>query len=277
MRSIVFLILTIPTLMARYTPEEIQAEVNQHQQLRREAAGMMQPLFDQMNEEKRRVRAPFDEQMQILRERVQPLQAERTSFDELRRPLEKRLGEDCYGFDAQSQAAAAASLDLRTELSTRRAPIAERVRELQASEQTVLQECYRQKADPVWGKWWDGTDSLGVAFRCAYIQEDIKKLYASVDGDLNERIEQTERSARERALIEHRSHQERLSAELEALKTAQGLVHQQIEALEHEMNILNLQAIDLTRERIPDGGRLLGELQQQIELGLVVGAPGMTL
>ncbi len=201
------------TCMARMTPADIQEEIGSLNALQRQALQILQPIQDNIDAVKREVRAPFEAEAQPINAQLEALRQEINAMQSQCYELENKFRPDSTDLDKKEQLELQeATAPLESELEAKRQPIMAEVEELRARERKILQDCYRMKAHPVWGKWWDGMDSLDVGLKCGFIAEQIRKLYVSVDGELPARIEETRRTVRDKYYAERSKRGEEIDA-----------------------------------------------------------------
>jgi hypothetical protein len=153
-------------LSARFTEAEISQEVDEFQLIARRAKDMVTPIRDQIQAEKERISIPMNAEIEPLRleieeirNRIHALYAEIDRRKELNKIAAIKL-------EAEKKACTQEALaPMEAELASRRAPILGRVAELVAERDAIEREHYRLKADPVWGRWMDGIDSLDAGLR----------------------------------------------------------------------------------------------------------------
>jgi len=199
------------TCMARMTAADIQEEIGSLNALQRQALQILQPIQDNIDAVKREVKAPFEAEAQPITAQVEALRQEINAMQSQHYELENKFRADSTDLDKREKLELQeATTPLESELEARRQPIMAEVEGLKARERKILQDCYKMKADPVWGKWWDGMDSLDVGLKCGFIAGQIKKLYESVDGELPARIEETRRTVMDKYYAERSKRREEI-------------------------------------------------------------------
>ncbi len=147
----------------------------------------------------------------------------------------------------------------------------ERVTALASERNAIEKEHYRLKADPKWGRWMDGTDSLDAGLKMGFKDKAIKELYASVDGDLPTQIA-TARSAIEDEFhsrlrdenIRFRSVMSAIDLRLAELSVVEGSLSEKINALERQKS-------DAINEAMPGRNALIRGIEDQVVNELISG------
>ncbi|RZI46913.1 hypothetical protein [Candidatus Finniella inopinata] len=271
---LVGLCLLSTSCVARMSQEDIQKEVDGFKIIQTRVQQTLQPIQDEINAVKTNLRPAFETE-------AAPIKAQMGAVDEEIRALEKQ----CDGLD-QKLRAESAELEqqkqdeiqktispLQEALDKSREPIMARVQALEAEERKIYNDYYKLKADPKWGKWCGGMESLDVAWKAAIPREEIKKLYKSVENDLPQRIEAAERA------IGLKYREEYLKRE-EACNRAREKVYAVIREKETHRDELRKQtyAIDqrhraaINEEAIPDLA-IVSRLAREVEFRMVSGLP----
>lgn len=175
----------LSTISARFSPADIQAEVSEYQRVTHHAGELVQSIRDQIREEKERIAAPVNTEIEPLRREIEVLGEHRQALYREQDLIREQNATATKGLEAERELCLRTALaTMEAELASRRIPILEKVAALRAERDAIEREHYRLKADPVWGRWMDGTDSMDAGLKMGFKDKAIKELYASVDGDL---------------------------------------------------------------------------------------------
>lgn len=261
-------------LSARFLPEDIQAEVSEYQKITHHANDLVQPIRMQIQEEKERIGTPLNAEIEPLRREIEALsEHRRVLYDEQNSIREQNAVVTKCLEDEKDLCLKAALTPLETELASRRTPILERVAALRAERDAIEREHYRLKADPVWGRWMDGIDSLDAGLRMGFKDQAIKDLYASVDGDLPAQI------AAKRSAIEAEFYA-RLEDENKRYTSALQAIELRIKELsdrEHffyeRIQMLERQKSAAINDAMPGKDALLRGIEDQVINALISGVP----
>ncbi len=259
-------------LSARITLEDIKKEEAEYKRIAQVASGLLEPMFVQAREEKAQIAAPINEAIAPLESEINAINSqkhvlyeEQGGLRERHRMVTRRLKEEQY------LCLKAAIAPMEEELAGLRAPILERVAALRSERDAIENEHYRLKADPKWGRWMDGVESQNTAFRMAFKDEAIEKLYISVDGDLPAQI-----TARKRAIEEE--FRMRLEDDKKQYSNAMVSIESRIAelspiecALSGRIRSLENQKLMMIDQAMPGMAKLMQEIQNQTVDALISG------
>lgn len=262
------------TVSARFLPEDIQAEVSELRRVEQHANDLVQPLRMQIQEEKERIGAPINAEIEPLRREIEALSERRQALYEEQSLIREKNAAATQHLEEEKELCLREALTpMETELASRRTPILERVTALTAERNAIEREHYRLKADPVWGRWMDGIDSLDAGLKMGFKDQAIKDLYASVDGDLPALIAAKRRSieaefyARLREEnLQYTSATEAINLRLKELSEAESPLYERIQMLERQQSV----AIN---DAMPGRAALLRGIEDQVVNALISGAP----
>lgn len=180
----------LSSVVGRFTPGEIEAEVRKYDNIARRVQGIVDPMYIQVREEKERIGAPLQEAIDTLRQEAEEINRRREACYQEIGALRQANDEMLQRLKERRENRLREILDpLRAELAAKRVPIIEQVQKLKTEREDIEREHYRLKGDPLWGRWMDGIESMDTGMRMAFKAEAIKGLFASVDGDLPKQIE----------------------------------------------------------------------------------------
>lgn len=264
------LVLTISlfcAVSARMSKEEITAEVEAYKGVARQAGEIISPMYAQVKEAQTTASAPLDEviaplelERSALQERVQDLYNHRSHLIEEHRVKIRYLSEE------HKASLEAALTPLQTELVRLRDPIQVQAEKLRQARSKVESDHYKMKADPKWGKWVDGLDSLGVGIKMSDYDRQIVELFSSVDGDLPVRIDEIRRnmeSKHDECLRDEAMH---FNAELDLMQSKIQEIQNAITPFDEQILAFKKEKSSILREVAQGSSVLLQEIQQNIEI-----------
>ncbi len=253
LRFLFVITLMMQTAMASFTKEDIEAEVAQLRHLREQSFHLLQPIQDEITFLKKKISAPFDCSAQFL---ITEIDQKTEKVNQLYAQLHEQEHEHQENLNtlkvAQESEIDEETAALRKELKAKQEIILPKIQSLKEQKKKILENCYKNKADSQISKLWDGIDSFGVGLNLGLIEEQIKVLYQSVEGDLPDQIKSIEQKIIEGFSIMSTSLQEDYQQEKQKIEQAIQEQKSQEEELRKKISDVYRQRETAVREELPD-------------------------